>query len=217
MNPEADKFFKNTENWKEELQALRKLALECGFSEEWKWKQPCYTFQNKNVFIISPFKNYCSINFFQGSLLKDAQKLLVKPGENTQEGRQMRFTNWEEIELKEKWITKYMMEAKEVIIKDIQPASAETPTITIPRELEEKFKENAELKIAFYKLTPGRQRAYLIYFTGAKQSKTIQDRIEKYIPRILNGKGFHDCICGLSKKMPNCDGSHKLLEKQKNP
>ena len=177
--------------WEEELKRLRAILLDCGLTEELKWSQPCYTYQKRNVVMMSAFKEYCSLNFMKGSLLKDAYGILVKPGENTQVGRQIRFTNVEDIIKMEPILKEYIHEAIEV------EKSGERPKIKqnqepIPAEFQRKLDEMPDLKTAFEALTPGRQRAYILYFSAPKQSKTRESRIEKCMQKILDGKGLND-------------------------
>ena len=209
MNPKVDDYLLRITAWQDELSLLRNILLECGLTEEIKWGAPCYLFENANIIILHNFKAYCAIGFFKGALLKDAKGLLKKPGENTQGSRVFPFLNTKEIVKQKALIKAYIFEAIEIEKAGLKITTS-AAAIEIPEELEQQFKKNAAFKKAFYQLTPGRQRAYLIHFTGAKQSATRTSRIEKFIPQILCGKGFNDCTCGLSKKMPICDGSHKF-------
>ncbi|SHK58320.1 YdeI/OmpD-associated family protein [Alicyclobacillus tolerans] len=177
--------------WEDELKRLRAILLDCGLTEELKWSQPCYTYQKRNVVMMSAFKEYCSLNFMKGSLLKDAYGILVKPGENTQVGRQIRFTNVEDIIKMEPILKEYIHEAIEV------EKSGERPKIKgnhepMPAEFQRKLDEMPDLKTAFEALTPGRKRAYILYFSVPKQSKTRESRIEKCMQKILDGKGLND-------------------------
>jgi uncharacterized protein YdeI (YjbR/CyaY-like superfamily) len=211
-HPQADIFFENLSNWKEELTLLRKIVLSCGLTEDFKWKHPCYTHHGKNIVIIHGFKEYCALLFFKGALLQDEQKLLIQQTENVREGRQIRFSKSEEIIAIEATLKAYIFEAIEIEKIGLKIPPKKTEEFPIPAELEQKWKEDTAFKSAFEKLTPGRQRGYLLHFNQASQAKTRETRIEKYKQRILDGKGLNDCICGLSKKMPNCDGSHKQLK-----
>ncbi|UII29576.1 YdeI/OmpD-associated family protein [Fulvivirga ulvae] len=178
-------------NWQKELKLLRTIVLGCGLTEELKWGVPCYTFQNSNVSIVAAFKEYCSLSFFKGALLNDAHNILVKPGENTQSDRLVRFTNVEEIMELEPILKAYIYEAIEVEKAGLK-VSFKKDQEPMPEELHRKLDENPALKTAFEALTPGRQRAYIIYFSAPKQSKTREARIEKYTPQILEGIGLHD-------------------------
>ncbi len=211
-NPLIDEFIEKQDKWKDELSLLRSLILECGLVEEYKWRGPCYSFQNSNLLIIGGFKENCVLSFFKGVLLKDEVGLLVKPGENSQSARFLKFKSINEIQELKDLIKAYIFEAIELEKAGAKVEFTESKEFDLPEELLEKFKMMPELKTAFEKLTVGRQRAYVIHFNGTKNSKTKTARIEKYIPRIMIGKGFNDCVCGLSKKMPGCDGSHRELK-----
>ena len=192
MNPQVDEFISKAKKWQTEFEKLRRIVLDCNLEEELKWYQPCYTYKGNNILIISGFKEYCILGFFKGSLLNDPYKILSKPGENTQSGRQARFTNLEEIEELETVLKQYIFEAIEVEKEGLKVSFKKTSEFEIPEELQTKFKENPVFKTAFEKLTPGRQRAYLLHFSAPKQSTTREARIEKYIAMILNGKGLND-------------------------
>ena len=211
MNPKVDTFLLNVKKWREELTVLRSIVMDSGLGEELKWGAPCYVHEQANVIIIQGFKDYFALLFFKGALMKDPQDLLHKPGENTQSGRQIRLTSMDEMLGQEEVLRAYIQHAIEVEKAGEKVAVKKTEEYAVPLELEESFAENSELQHAFYGLTPGRQRAYLLHFAEAKQSATRKARIEKYTQRILNGKGILDCWCGLSKRMPTCDGSHKQL------
>lgn len=211
MNPKVDEFLRNANKWQEELKELRRVILTCPLTEELKWKQPCYTFQKKNIVLIGGFKDYCVLSFFKGALIQDVQNILKKPGENTQVARLIRFTNTTDIFEMEPILKAYIEEAIEVEKSGLKVKTQEKPELNIPDELQHKFDDSPALKTAFTALTPGRQRAYILFFSAAKQPKTRESRIEKYRQRILDGFGLNDCTCGLSKKMPSCDGSHKSI------
>jgi len=183
--------------WSTELILLRKLVLECGLKEELKWSMPCYTHQNKNILMIAAFKNYCSLSFFKGALLQDSNELLVKPGDNSQAIRQFRFTSSKEIHQIQEDIKRYVFESIEIEEAGLK-IEFKKETETFPEELLQKFKQDSKLKSAFVKLTPGRQRGYLLHFNQAKQSMTRIVRIEKNTPLILSGKGLNEK--GISKK-----------------
>ncbi|RJE74757.1 DUF1801 domain-containing protein [Reichenbachiella sp. MSK19-1] len=213
MNPEVDAFFGKAKQWHKELEQLRRIVLDCGLIEELKWRVPCYTIpvggKGSNVVLIHGFKEYCALNFFKGALLQDAEGILVQQTENVQSGRQIRFSTLDEIVEQEATLKAYIYEAVEVERAGLKVAPRKKEPLDLPEEFENKLKNNAALKEAFEALTPGRQRAYNLYFSAAKQSKTRETRVDKYTQRILNGFGLNDCVCGLSKRMPNCDGSHK--------
>ena len=211
MNPKVDTFLLNVKKWREELTILRSIVMDSGLAEELKWGAPCYVHEKANVIIIHGFKDYFALLFFKGALMKDPQNLLHKPGENTQSGRQIRMTSMDEMLGQEEVLRAYIQHAIEVEKAGEKVAVKKTEEYAVPLELEESFAENSDLQHAFYGLTPGRQRAYLLHFAEAKQSATRKARIEKYTQRILNGKGILDCWCGLSKRMPTCDGSHRQL------
>ena len=211
MNPKVDAFLLNTKKWREELTVLRSIVMDSGLGEELKWGAPCYVHEKANVIMIHGFKDYFALMFFKGALMKDPQDLLRKPGENTQSSRLIRLTSMDEMLGQEEVLRAYIQNAIEVEKAGEKVIAKKTEEYPVPLELEESFAENSDLQHAFYGLTPGRQRAYLLHFAEAKQSSTRKARIEKYTPRILNGKGILDCWCGLSKRMPTCDGSHKQL------
>ncbi len=192
-----------------EKAALRRLLQEGPLQETLKWGVPCYTYKKHNVVIMNAFKDNILLSFLKGVLLKDVQSLLEKPGENTQSARVMRFKNLQDILNKETVIKDYLTEAIAIEESGVKVKKKATADFTVPDELNTKFKESHDFKTAFEALTPGRQRGYLLHFAAAKQSETRTSRIEKYLPRIMDGKGLRDCVCGRSKKMPACDGSHQ--------
>ena len=179
-------------NWLAAMTELRRILIECGLTETLKWSVPCYTFHGSNILIMAAFKEYCSISFFKGALLYDANKLLVKPGENTQAARLIPFTNVQQVIALEPILKSYIFEAIEVEKSGLQADSKEKTELVYLEELQSKLDEDPVLKAAFEALTPGRQRGYKLYFSAPKQSKTRQARIEKCVPQILNGKGLHD-------------------------
>lgn len=178
--------------WPQELRKLRSIALECGLTEESKWGVPCYTFQGANVSIVSALKDYCSISFFKGVLLQDAHKILEKPGPNSQSDRLLKFTSLQQILDIEDIIKAYILEAIEVEKAGLKVEYKAKDDLDYPEELLAKFEEQPEVKDAFEALTPGRKRGYILHFTQPKQSQTRTKRIEKMIPKILEGKGFFD-------------------------
>ncbi|PTM09537.1 MAG: hypothetical protein DA407_05610 [Bacteroidetes bacterium] len=213
MNHQVETYLDNLNAWKEELTRLRQIVANCGLVEEFKWMHPCYTYNKKNIVLIHKFKDYCAILFHKGTLLKDTKNILVQQTETLQSARQLRFTNISEIEALKTVIKSYIYEAIEVEKAGLKVKNKKTSDFEIPIELVQIFKENPNLETAFKTLNEGRQRGYLLNFSKPKQAKTRISRINQNTERILNGKGFNDCICGLSKRLPNCDGSHKQLEK----
>lgn len=192
LNPKVDFFFTKAEKWQEEYEKLRTIVLDCGLNEELKWGCPCYTFQKGNVVLIHGFKDYCALLFIKGSLLHDANGILIQQTENVQAGRQVRFTGLLEIQELEPILKAYIYEAVEVEKAGLEVSFKQHTEYTIPEELQQKFNEIPALKTAFETLTPGRQRGYMLHFSAPKQSKTREARVEKYIPHILNGKGIDD-------------------------
>lgn len=178
--------------WQEELKALRRLLLECGLTEERKWGSPCYTHNGKNVVMIAAFTDNCALSFLKGVLLKDEQGILEKPGENSQSVRFVRFTDVKQLMNQWDVLKRYVFEAVEVEKAGLEVKKKAISEYEVPEEFQERLDADPKLKAAFEGLTPGRQKGYLLYFSGAKQSKTREARIEKYIPKILQGIGFHD-------------------------
>jgi uncharacterized protein YdeI (YjbR/CyaY-like superfamily) len=192
MNPKVDLYFNKAGKWQSEIKKLRLIALGCDLMEELKWGCPCYTFEKSNIVLIHVFKEYCAFLFFKGALLKDTKGILVQQTENVQSARQIRFTNVSEITKMEKTLKAYIYEAIKVEEAGLKVDLKETQEFTMPEEFQNKLAKNAALKKAFSALTPGRQRGYLLYFSSAKQSKTREARVEKYMKQILAGKGLED-------------------------
>lgn len=192
MNPKVDFFFKKAEKWQDEFEKLRMIILDCRLTEELKWGQPCYTFQKSNIVLIHGFKEYCALLFFKGALLKDTDGILIQQTENVQSARQIRFTNVREIAQMEPILKAYIHEAIEVEKAGLKVKLKKTSDFKVPEEFQKQLDAMPALKTAFAALTPGRQRAYLFYFSAAKQAKTRQARVEKCMPQILNGKGLDD-------------------------
>src|SRR5687767_1084744 len=192
MNPKVDWFFSKETKWQKEYEKLRTIILDCGLNEELKWGCPCYTFQNTNIVLIHGFKEYCALLFFKGALLNDPNGILIQQTENVQSARQIRFTNAREISKMERILKTYIYEAIEVEKAGLKVKLKKTSDYAIPEEFQKKLDKMPALKKAFEALTPGRQRAYIFHFSQAKQSKTRQSRVEKYIPQILKGKGLED-------------------------
>jgi uncharacterized protein YdeI (YjbR/CyaY-like superfamily) len=192
QNPKVDAFLKRAQQWHDEFRKLRNIILDCGLTEELKWGVPCYTFQKRNVVLIHGFKEYCAVLFVKGALLKDPRGVLIQQTENVQAARQIRFTNVGEIVEIEPILKAYIHEAIDVEKAGLKVNLKKTSEYIIPEELQSKLDENPAFKTAFEALTPGRQRAYIFYFSSPKQSKTRESRIEKYMQQILNGKGLND-------------------------
>ena len=214
MNPKVDEFISSATKWQPEIKQLRLLLLDCGLTEEFKWRMPCYCFKGNNIVLIGSFKEFCTLSIFKGILLQDSNGILSKPGENSQSMRFFKFTNLEEITDNQSIINAYIYEAIEIEKAGLKVIFKSNTELELVEELQIAFDKNPDLKTAFNALTPGRQRAYNLHFSEAKQSKTRETRIEKYTQRIMNGKGINDCICGMSKKMPSCDGSHKYIREE---
>jgi len=193
MNPKIDEYLAKTTKWKTEFEKLRMIVLDDGrLTEELKWGVPCYTFQKKNVVLIHGFKDYCALLFVKGALLQDACGILIRQTENVQAARQIRFASLGEIVAMEDTLKAYIHEAVEAEKAGLEVKFKEAPEFIVPEELRDKFAEVPRLKTAFEGLTPGRQRAYILYFSDPKQPKTRQSRVEKYVQHILDGKGLND-------------------------
>lgn len=197
MNSKVDFFFSKAKKWQKEFELLRTICLDtkaigCELTEELKWGQACYTYEGKNIVLIHGFKEYCALLFFKGALLKDPRGVLIQQTENVQAARQIRFTNAREIVKMKTILISYIKEAIEVEKAGLKVNFKKTSEFKIPEEFKNKLDEMPALKKAFYALTPGRQRAYIFYFSSAKQSKTREARIEKYVKKILGGKGLED-------------------------
>ena len=192
MNPKVDFYFNKAKQWQEELGKLRAVVLGCQLSEELKWGVPCYTFQKRNVVLIHAFKEYCALLFFKGALLKDPNSILIQQTKNTQATRQIRFTSTREIVKMKTVLKAYIQEAIEIEKAGLKVSYKKTSEFAIPEEFQNKLDEVPALKTAFNALTPGRQRAYVLYFSAPKQSKTRESRVEKSMQKILIGKGLND-------------------------
>ncbi len=191
-NPKVDFFFGKAEKWQEEFEKLRIIILDCPLTEELKWGVPCYTFEKKNIVLIHGFKEYCAILFVKGALLKDVKGVLIQQTENVQSARQIRFTNVREIVKMETILKAYIKEAIEVEKAGLKVDFKKTSEFKIPVEFQNKLDENLALREAFYALTPGRQRAYIFYFSQPKLARTREARVEKCIDLILDGIGLND-------------------------
>jgi uncharacterized protein YdeI (YjbR/CyaY-like superfamily) len=189
-NPKVEEFVSRAKAWQGEMQKLRSILSSCGLDEDLKWGKPCFTFEGKNVAIIQPFKEHCSLMFFKGALLKDSHGLLRSQGENTQSAMRLEFTN--EAQVKKALVESYVKDAIAAEKKGLKVEFKAKHELELPEELTEILAKNRKLAKAFEALTPGRKRAYVLHFTGAKQSQTRSARIEKVIPMILAGKGLND-------------------------
>lgn len=192
MNPKVDFYFSKAEKWQAELAKLRTIVLDSPLTEELKWGVPCYTFQKSNIVLIHVFKEYCALLFVKGALLMDPKGILIQQTENVQSARQVRFANFREVVELEPILKAYINEAKQVEKAGLKVNYKKATEFSIPDEFLSKLEDNPELDAAFYALTPGRQRAYLLYFSAPKQSKTRESRVEKSLPQILAGKGLSD-------------------------
>jgi uncharacterized protein YdeI (YjbR/CyaY-like superfamily) len=192
MNPKVDFYFSKTQKWQKELEKLRTIILDCQLTEELKWGVPCYSFQESNIVLIHVFKEYCALLFIKGALLHDANGILIQQTKNVQAGRQIRFTDVREIVKMETILKAYINEAIEVEKAGLKVNFKKTTEFIIPEEFQNKLDEIPALKTAFDALTPGRQRAYIFYFSEPKQSKTRESRVVKCTKQILNGKGLND-------------------------
>ncbi len=191
MNPKVDFYF-GKDKWQEELSQLRKIVLDCGMEEELKWGCPCYTFDKANIVLIHVFKEYCALLFFKGALLRDAKGIFIQQTENVQAARQVRFTNVREIVKLKTTLKTYIYEAIEIERAGLKVELKKPAEFKMADEFKIKLDKMPALKKAFEALTPGRQRAYLLYFSAAKQSATRAARVEKYIKPMLAGKGLND-------------------------
>ncbi|MCQ0110281.1 YdeI/OmpD-associated family protein [Zhouia amylolytica] len=192
MNPKVDFFFNKDTKWQTAYEQLRTLVLECGLTENLKWGVPCYTYKNNNIVLIHGFKDYCALLFHKGALLQDTDSILIQQTKNVQAARQIRFTDAQQIVDMEATLKTYIYEAIEVEKAGLEVRYKKTSEFDMPEEFQKKLDEDHALKIAFEALTPGRQRGYLLHFSSAKQSKTREARIEKNIPKIMDGKGLND-------------------------
>jgi uncharacterized protein YdeI (YjbR/CyaY-like superfamily) len=191
-NPKVDAFINNAKKWQEEYGKLRTILQEFPLGEELKWGVPCYTYQQTNVILMHGFKEYCALLFVKGALLKDPNGILIQQTENVQAGRQVRFTRLEEITQLEPAIKAYINEAIEVEKAGLKVTYKKSTEFSMADEFQHKLDDDPELEKAFYALTPGRQRAYLLFFSAPKQAATREARVEKSIPQILAGRGLND-------------------------
>ena len=194
MNPNVDAYLNHLQKWQPEMRRLRKIILNCGLTEEWKWRIPCYTVQGKNIVCIHGLKESCALSFFKGVLLKDAKGILARPGENSQAGRWIKFTTLREIAKLELVLKDYIREAVEVEKSGLKVRLKKVSEHKVAEEFQKKLEETPGLKVAFHALTPGRQRGYLLCFSAPKQSKTHEARVEKCMRKIFDGIGLNDRI-----------------------
>ena len=192
MNPKVDWFFDKATQWQEEYEKLRMICLDCGLTEELKWGQPCYTFEDKNIVLIHGFKEYCALLLFKGALLNDPNGILIQQTDNVQSPRQIRFTSAKEIVQLEPVLKAYIHNAIDVEKAGLKVELKKTTDFAVPEEFKTKLDSSPVLRAAFEALTPGRQRNYLFHFSKAKLSKTREERVQKAIPLILSGKGLDD-------------------------
>jgi uncharacterized protein YdeI (YjbR/CyaY-like superfamily) len=192
MNPKVDFYFSKAKKWQEEFEKLRMIILDSGLTEELKWGVPCYTFEKRNIVLIHGFKEYCALLFFKGALLNDAKGILIQQTKNVQAARQIRFTHVREIVKMKPILKTYINEAIEVEKAGLKVNFKKTTEFIIPEEFQNKLDKIPALKTAFDALTPGRQRAYVLYFSAPKQSKTRESRVGKCMQQILSGKGLND-------------------------
>jgi len=192
MNPKVDFYFNKAKKWREEFEKLRVIILDCGLTEELKWGVPCYTFEKRNIVLIHGFKEYCALLVFKGALLNDPKGILIQQTKNVQAARQIRFTSVREIVKLKPILKAYINEAIEVEKAGLKVNFKKTTEFIIPEEFQDKLDEIPALKTAFDALTPGRQRAYVLYFSAPKQSKTREARVGKFMQQILTGKGLND-------------------------
>jgi uncharacterized protein YdeI (YjbR/CyaY-like superfamily) len=192
MNAKVDALLSKAKQWQDEFTQLRAIILDCDLVEDFKWGQPCYTLEGQNVVLMHGFKEYCALLFFKGALLKDPKGILIQQTENVQAARQIRFTSAQEIAKLEKVLKTYIRNAIDVEKSGAKVEFKKTAEFSWPEEFERKVDDMPSLRTAFEALTPGRQRAYLLHFSSAKQAKTRESRIEKCVPHILDGKGLDD-------------------------
>ncbi len=211
MNPAVDAYLASLERWGEELSLLRNLVLQTGLVEELKWGVPTYTYKGHNVVILFCLKDQFGISFLKGVFLADEAGILVMPGENSRSGRIVKFSDMGQVAGLEDVLVAYIYEAIEVERAGLKVAAPKPEDLVLPVELAEKLEQDQQLNTAFRKLTPGRQRGYVMHIASAKQAATRVSRVEQHTSRILAGIGIDDCTCGLSKRKPRCDGSHREL------
>lgn len=192
MNSEVDVFISKAKAWRQEFEQLRMIVLDCGLTEELKWGKPCYRYNESNVVIIQGFKHYCALLFFKGALLNDTNHILIQQTENVQSARQVRFTDVKQITEQEPILKIYISNAVAIEKAGLKLNLKEKPALIFPEELQHELDDSPALQAAFAALTPGRQRAYNLYFSAPKQSSTRASRVQKCMPQILNGRGLNE-------------------------
>jgi uncharacterized protein YdeI (YjbR/CyaY-like superfamily) len=212
MDERVEAYFEEAKLWRAEQARLRELALEVGLEEAFKWRGPCYMWEGRNVGVIGGFKAHCVFSFFKGALLADPLNLLAKQGPNTEASRSFQFTSLDQIERHANDFRGFIRQAIQIERDGLKVETTPAAAMPVPEEFERRFERDPALKAAFEVLTPGRRKAYFQFVEAAKQAVTRESRIDQVTPRILAGKGLHDCVCGLSKRMPSCDGSHRALK-----
>jgi uncharacterized protein YdeI (YjbR/CyaY-like superfamily) len=204
----AEPYFENADKWADELLELRRIALDCDLEETLKWRQPCYTAGGRNIVILGVRKDHCVLSFIKGALLPDPNGLLEDVGPNTRSAKVLRLQTVEHILAQETAIRDLIAEAvaaERAGLRVERPAGEPTWTA----ELQERLDNDPDFRTAWEALTPGRRRGFHLHFSQPKQSSTREARIDRSLPRILAGKGIHDCVCGRSKRPPRCDGTHR--------
>ena len=212
MDERIEAFYADAKLWRPELARLRSLALEAGLDEAFKWRGPCYLWEGRNVAMIAGFKAHCVLGFFKGALLVDPHRLLAKQGPNTESSRSFQFTSLDQINRHAPDVLDFIRQAIQIERDGLTVPTTPPEATSVPEAFERRFANDPDLKAAFYALTPGRRKAYFQHVAAAKQPATQERRIDQALPRIFDGKGLHDCVCGLSKRMPACDGSHRALK-----
>lgn len=214
MNSQVDQYISQAGGLQDSLNLLRRILGEFPLQEDFKWRTPCYRFNNANLVLLGYSANGCSLGFLKGALLQDPKQLLQAPGQNTRAARMLAFADVQAVQQMEPQLRAFIEQAIELEKSGAKIDFEKDRALPYPDELTRHMDEDPAFAKAFRALTPGRQRGYILHFSQAKQSATRTARIQKYHRRICQGKGILDCVCGLSKRMPNCDGSHKQLDSQ---
>ena len=190
MNPKVDAYITRSEKWPDEMTGLRPILLGCGLTEDIKWGKPCYSYEGGNIAILQEMKEFLALMFFKGALLDDPEGILEEQGPNSRSARRIRFTSVEDVARLSNTVKAYIDEAIDVEESGLEVGSA--PELILVGEFQNRLDQDPALNTAFKALTPGRQREYNLYFSGAKQAKTREARVEQYVQKILDGKGFRD-------------------------